>query len=284
MKVAIGILAFSAPLVLEQSLRHWPAESFEIFIHVDQKIDIGLYEFVSQYPNARIISSRFDIFWGGFNMVLAEIELMRLCAQDPGFDYFMLLSDDSIPLRDARSVLAELQSHKNWRLFSPNTSSGIKERYNSFVCYDIEASHPRHVKPYKIEDFDALLSLRLLMEKGKAPLDNLFHGQQWMALTARDVQYAIGFHDTNPDIQRSFRFSSVPDEMYIQTIIGMSGERRRHFARFVFADFSRQPAPYILEDRSDLVGAVENGYLFARKIRDPDFAAAVLQHGPYLDS
>ncbi len=84
MKVAIGILAFSAPLILEQSLRHWPADAFEIFIHVDQKIDIGLYEFVSQYSNARIISSRFDIFWGGFNMVLAEIELMRLCAQEPG--------------------------------------------------------------------------------------------------------------------------------------------------------------------------------------------------------
>ena len=279
MRVAIGILAFNAPLVLEQTVRHWPADRFEIFVHVDRKADIEPYGFVARYPNVRIIPQRFDIFWGGFNMVLAEIELMRLCARDAGFDYFMLISDDSMPLHRPGAMIDRLCDHRNWKLFSPSSSPDMKERYDTFVCYDIEASHPRHNKPFKIEDFEALLSLRLLMEKGKAPLERLFHSQQWMALTAADVRYVVQFHDANPDIHRSFRFASVPDEMYIQTIVGMSSEERRHFAQFVYADFSRQPAPYVLKNRSDLEAPLRDGYLFVRKVRDPEFAASLLDGG-----
>jgi hypothetical protein len=47
-----------------------------------------LYRFVENHPNASLISNRSDIFWGGFNMVLAEIELMRLRAGNSGFGLF----------------------------------------------------------------------------------------------------------------------------------------------------------------------------------------------------
>lgn len=282
MKIAIGVLAYNAPDVLQQTLRFWPADLFTVFIHVDLKADIDAYRFVENHPNAHLIPNRFDIFWGGFNMVLAEIELMRLCAGNSGFDYFMLLSDDTVPLLQPDSMIEELRKDDNWKKHTPNNSDGIRRRYQSFVCYDVDACHPRHSEPertFKVSDFEALFSLRLLMEKGKAPIADLFHSPQWMGLKAEDVRYIVDFHDNHPDIHRSFRFSSVPDEMYIQTILGSSPDERRHVEHFVFADFTRQPSPYLLETMSDLHVAFEKRYLFARKIRNPEFASALLQAG-----
>ena len=282
-KVAIGILAHSAPSVLEQTLQHWPAASFTIFVHVDSKADIELFRFVERFPNAHLIESRVDIFWGGFSMVLAEIKLMRACVERADFDYFLLLSDDSVPLLSAESLIGALQNRSSWKTFQPDHSASIRQRYESFVCYDIWPTSPRQNHPERtisIADFDVLFGLRLLMEKGKAPMPRLFHGSQWTGLTAKSIRHVLEVHDTQPDIQRSFRFSSIPDEMYVHTILGIGHDEHQHIDRFMYADFSRRPGPYILTTMADLEWAIENRYLFARKIRDPAFAASVVQQFP----
>ncbi len=284
-KVAIGVLAHSAPLVLEQTLRHWPADSFTIFVHVDSKVDIELFRFVENVPNARLIESRIDIFWGGFNMVLAEIELMRACLQAE-FDYFVLLSDDTVPLSSSDSFMARLENPVNWKTSQPDRSSYIKNRYDVFVCYDIWPTNPRHHTPDRaisIADFNVLFELRLLMEKGKVAMPDLFHGSQWTGLSAEAVRYLVNVHDTDPDIRRSFRFSSIPDEMYVHTILGRSVESYPLIDRFMYADFSRRPSPYILTDMSDLEWAIEHEYLFARKVRDPDFATRIIERFAAVD-
>ena len=117
------------------------------------------------------------------------------------------------------------------------------------------------------------------MEKRNAPIIELFHSPQWMGLKAKDVRDIVDFNDNHPNIHRSFRFSSEPDGMHIQTILDLSSDKGRHVEHFVVVNFTRQPSPHLLETMSDLHVAFEKRYLFARKIRNPELASALLQAG-----
>ena len=73
---------------------------------------------------------------------------------------------------------------------------------------------------------------------------------------------------------KSFEFSAIPDEQYVQTLRGLSS-LTRECRPFMHADFSRDPRPYVYRAAAELSALFGGPYRMARKvdINAPDIAA-----------
>lgn len=277
MRMAIGVLAAKAPQVLERTLSHWPADTCTVHVHVDGKVGIERYAFVETHPHARLISDRQRIFWGGFNMVEAELALMRAALAESDFDVFLLQSDDAAPLLTQERMRAVLADPERWVPFSATDLEVIRQRYSAYSCLDVPASNPQSgTQSFQPEDFDLILDMRLLMESGKAFVPELYWGSQWKCLARADVQYVLEFDARERHVRRSFKYSYVPDEMYINTILGTAPHGARYLRRCIWNDFSRLVKPYVFQSRDELEVAFAEEYMFARKIHDPALAARII--------
>ena len=275
-RLAVGVLASGAPAILAETLRHWPEADAAVYVHVDAKFDAEPFGFVDQHPAARLIPARHRVMWGGFSLVDAELSLMEAALAD-GFEHFVLISDDTVPLMPAEAIADRLAAPESWAQLDPTDNPGIWSRYRNYYCCDIGVSNPRH-RPleYDAADADRLLELHMLMKHGKFPLDALFWSSQWKALPHRDVEYVAASAADRGHLYSSFRYAMIPDEHYIQTLLGRRPDGLRCVRNFIWADFSRDPKPYVLRTPEDVQYPMDEGYLFARKVQDPALAADVV--------
>jgi hypothetical protein len=277
MKIAVGVLAFRAPAVLMHTVRHWPRD-WQVFVHVDAKADLTQFEAIREIPNVTILPNRFNALWGGFNVVLAELALMQAAMLfDP--EVFLLHSDDSVPLMTPTAMIQTLQDSERWIGMVPTNWDVVLDRYEACVCYDIPAANPQQSGGHRFQASDAtnLADLAAFLPEGKKKIERLYHRSQWKAVFGPDIPYVLHQHYTEHEQRNSFRFSIIPDEMYIPTILGNKDGGSGLPDRYMWADFSKDPKPYVYRDIAEISDAIEHNYMFVRKIHDPELARSLLQ-------
>ncbi|MCQ8239531.1 beta-1,6-N-acetylglucosaminyltransferase [Rhizosaccharibacter radicis] len=278
MKIAIGVLAYRAPLVLAETVRHWPSD-WQIYVHIDAKAEIAPFAALLDLPNVTILEQRFDALWGGFKVVEAELALMAAANHiDP--EVFLLHSDDSVPLMTPARTIRTLEDHQRWIPMVPTDWDVILDRYDAAVCYDIRAINPQHSpgdRRFSADDAASLVGLGALLQRGKIHLDGLFHRSQWKAVFGPDIPYILDRYRADHQMRESFRFSIIPDEMYIPTILGSKVGGSRLPDRYMWADFSMDPKPYLYRELSELAEPLRQEYMFVRKIHEPALARQLLK-------
>ena len=271
-QIAILVLAFRAPGLLRRTLEFFQGTPFHFFVHVDPKADQAQFDFLADYANATPAQDKFPVFWGGFNMMLAELGLLRQALQVDRFSRFVLISDDSFPLRPPAAIMSALKPETQWIGQAVITNNAdFSPRYRNFYSVDSDATNPQH-RPVEDRTFNLTLIRELkLMEqlilRGKKPLENLYHGAQWWCLTAPAAQYVLETNDADAHLRDSFKYSLISDESYIQTIIGLSHRFQTRDTPMYF-DFSRNPKPYLYTTPEELVPAYKSDKLFVRKVID----------------
>ena len=275
-RLAVGILAAKAPAVLEQALANWDPDLCQVYVHVDAKFDSSQYAFLANYHHVRFIEPRVEVFWGGFTMVEAEFTILRAAAID-GFDFLVLHSDDALPLMGPRRMLDVLQQGERWLPIGGVEAQEVRSRYDNYYCLDAAVSHPLiHKWNFEDADLSKLSELAALRRSGKYPLPTLFWSSQWKALRSNDVEHLLYQHSRGGHFLESFRFSMIPDEHYIPSLLGRRAEGARMVSRFLWTDFTRHPRPYIFSAVEELQPARDDGFLFIRKIHDPQVAREVV--------
>ena len=276
-RLVIGIMGSKAPQILERTLPHWDGHDVSILVHVDAKFDIESFRFVERHPYARLIWSRQNILWGGFNMVVAEMTMMREAVAAGPFDWFLTLSDDSVPLMPAQAMIERLEEPARWVELRPTDHHGVLWRYQNFFCNDVRASNPQAGvdRAFAADDFKVLSDLRFMIDRGKEPLEQIYWTSQWKGLRYADILVVLDEFSRNTWLTESFRFSYVPDEHYIPTVVAHSGSKH-HVGNYIWTDFTRIPSPFIFEDLDELAPAFEQGYLFTRKVHDPEVADRIM--------
>lgn len=97
--VALLVLAHAAPSVLAVTARIFDDPRFRIYVHLDRKADLDAYCGGHVWPGRLcFIEERYEIFWGGFNMVRATEALARAALADASNAVCCLISDDALPL------------------------------------------------------------------------------------------------------------------------------------------------------------------------------------------
>lgn len=268
LKIAILVLAHKAPEVLQYQIEALRHPQIHHFVHLDPKADPEKFDFLKD-TNIQCVSAPHNIFWGGFSMVEAEISLLRL-ANDNGYDRFVLVSDDSFPLMRASDLIKSLEPPLNWAGRLKSSTDWPLQRYADFFFYDSHGTNPRShagsLGKFDAREASTFLDLANLMVTGKRPIPRFYHGSQWWVLTKPAADRVLNVFDDDLYLKMSFRFSAIPDESYIQTIVGNAFPREMGERTLMWTDFSRQIRPHIFTDVRDLSGAFESGYPFVRKI------------------
>lgn len=263
MKVAVLILAYRYPLGIPALSRYFPEQYFDLFIHVDAKVDIQPF-MSSVQPAAFFLEDRVCIFWRAWTTVEAMIRLLTAAKIRSRYDRFLLLSDDSIPIVEPQTLLRSLEENPN--IIQLSSHQKRRWRYDKFFMFDSKATQlrptvDREVTDDAIERFERLASLK---RRGKKPLDVYYEGSQWMVLSAEAVDHILTTWVNDDWLRESFEFSDTPDESYIQTIVGHWGKCRSRILMKV--DWSVPSPPRVYRTLADIEVIKPDGELFARKI------------------
>ncbi|HEY0419656.1 MAG TPA: beta-1,6-N-acetylglucosaminyltransferase, partial [Acetobacteraceae bacterium] len=77
---------------------------------MDAKTDLAtLAEAALRLPaHARLVAPRIPVFWGGWSMMRATLALIEAALAEADYERLVLLSGDSLPVRDADAIEATL--------------------------------------------------------------------------------------------------------------------------------------------------------------------------------
>ena len=274
MKAALLVLACNAPKVLEILARHFSKEPFRIFVHLDSKVPLEDYSRGREWPeNLEFLDERFEIFWGGFNMVRATEALARRALREADSQAFALVSDDNLPLFPADRIHRELLSQPN------RIDVGISRRnppylrrFTDFFFMDSPATSARPLeiqnRSFDEDSLDAIRRLAQLQERGKFPFPEVWGGSQWWSLGREMLEPILDELSQNIWLRESFEFSAVPDEFAFQTLYANRvGLTARSFTKPMLTDVTRDPSPFVFRTVQDFPPNPDDK-LFIRKIHE----------------
>jgi len=267
---AVLVLAHSQPKVLAQALPIYTRLGWDVYIHLDSKVNLEHYQ-AQLGPldhNVQFASERHEIFWAGYSMIEATLTLIS-DTKKSGIPYtrVSLLSDDTMPLWHDEQLAQWAASARDWielRLQPPGDLGW--QRYYGFYYWDHPTTARRRIHhQVEIDDqmIDAIRDLGALKQIGKKQID-VYKGSQWWSMTNETLERVLALVTGDPHLQASFRFSEVPDELYFQTLVVMSGFDRVLNRGPCFADWNGPPYPRTFERVSELPAEAQH-HPFARK-------------------
>ena len=237
MKIAYLFIAHNHPELLAKTIGKLHSENAWFYIHVDKKSDQSLFEEQLSSIGARIkfVEERKSIFWMGYSMVAAGLELMKLARRslvlgNSDVDYFILLSGVDYPIKSNQEIEEALleSGSKNflmyWKLhdlpqwlYKVHDYHYLDSRWHNQRAAPVFFGKMR-MPFYRIERVRHWV--HRLLPKRKLPLGLVpYGGSQWWMLTTAAVEYILDFLEKAPEVGRFFRFTHSPDELMIQTIL-----------------------------------------------------------------
>lgn len=273
-RIAFCIECHKYTPVLQELCRQLQHPEADIFIHVDAKSDIR--DFAPLRPLARFIHPRSKVYWGEYGQIDCMLKLLRAtCNGD--YRYIAILSGDTLPLRPCGQI------HDFLEACYPRQFADMQpELHITELTQKMQWCH----YPDRNDWIGRLPGyFRKRLYKRLRPGDNpyfrtlppLEKGSNWIVVTDRFRDFVFDYLRTHPDYIRAFRHSHCGDEIFFQTLMGISefaGANTRRplvFTRWVGEGaphpetFGTNDLPRLLQARDT---AAEVPYLFARKIAD----------------
>ena len=313
MKIVFLVLAHkAAPL---KGLVRLLGGAFDGLIHFDERFQ--LEDFDLQNSRFRFAEKRQPIYWGGFNMVQAELSLIAEALRTfPDCDRLVLVSGDCLPALSPRKLIeffSDADQDFLWRwevendptLFGADVQKAIERhgmvqpwRLHNYVMWDDDLTNPRErarvQAKFGVDQATAcyisgstekiVRDLFRHMPPREALFAKFFFGQQWWGLTRRSAQIVLN----SPLFEKYihfFKYMSVPDEHFFHTILGNEPEvlARPVMQPLMFDAHPNAPdgktGPLTLAD----LDFSRHGRPFVRKF-DPETApeiAALIEDGSY---
>lgn len=272
MKIAYLIIAHDEPELLGRLVSRLHAPFADIFIHIDARKDIGVFQkSIPAHVAVKFIAERIHVNRGGFSLTKSMVALLKEASKDNKYDYYQTMSGLDYPIKSNTEILTKYQS-------SPDTNylhhyelvdgASLSENIYQYHWVDMTECLKGRAKHYAARLrhlFNRIFGNRPFV-KGVTP----YRGSQWFAITGETAQAVVKFLQTSEGkrIYNFFRFSWGSDEILFQTIILHLGfKKSAPYLHYVDWDKAREnPAIFNMSDLEILKARPE---LFARKFRMP---------------
>lgn len=268
MKFAYLVLAHKNPAQLARLCEALTSNGGIVFVHIDQKINIADFAAaLANQPGVHLAERRWPIYWGGFNMINATLQLsaQALTAQA---DRLVLLSGLDLPIKpmaDIEAVLGQNTDHlETSRL--PNMGLGDDGGFHRiWYVHAMDWMGRLGLKPRTLLILHKLLPA---FARRQPPTDlDIRMGSQWWCLRASTVRQIQAFIAQRPDVMRFFRYMGIPDEAFYQTLVHKLVPNQITPAHHRLIVWDRHPKPYVFQAQ-DFDELKTSPALFARKFDD----------------
>lgn len=246
----------------------------DIYIHIDAKSDISLFEGIST-RRARLdfIAERVDVRWGHTSVMHAEYALFR-CVAGGAYSRIHLLSGADFPLRSQDYIHRFFSTRRNEEFIEildmdPEARWGeISKKmrvYNPFMAQG--ASRTAWVG--RLFVWIRRMSMMVQTVVGvrrRYTFNDLRKGAEWVSVTQEFVD-ALMSHEMQ--IKREYRLTNCCDEIYKQTVAWNTHFRQRLSTmgslRLIDFDRGNGYSPYTWRE-SDIEELAASDALFVRKV------------------
>lgn len=245
-------------------------DDFKLFIHIDKKSK-SLYDKLNEYCFSNTsIYSMYSITWGGYNHLLAILELLKRALEDSDIEYIHIISGQDIIVRDYKSF--EDKFGKTDLIFMScsniiNAPTDVKDRF----MYWIPSSNwnLRRILPRFIIEMLCMSQKLLHMKRRKlGDFNEVYKGMIWGSMPRKVVQYMVDYAYLNPSYMKALLHTRLPEEFFFQTVLMNSGYKNQVVCENLrYTDWTHRngSTPAIL-DETDYNKIVESNCYFARKM------------------
>jgi hypothetical protein len=283
MKTAFLILAHKNPHQLCKLIAKLQHEDAGIFLHLDKRSDerAFLHTFKEHGVQPDFLARKIKIIYSSRTYIDATLILIKQAFQT-GFDYFVLLSGQDLPLRPVEDILSFFKAHSQMNFIDftqiPNKSLwydglGRTEFFSFRFRNRMETLFPfreiQHNMSCKGRILNYLLWIRNFGKTHrKFPLSMTpFYSSQWWNITRETMDYILRFLSDNPMYYQYYKHALHPEEMFFQSIVLNSYFKQQTIndnLRYIrWKSGKKHPELIDLDELESL--AVTSEKLFARK-------------------
>ena len=137
-KHAYLILAHNNFYILEKLLKSLDDSRNDIYIHIDKKVNNFYFEYFSKILDKSKVFyvDRYDIKWGRYSLIKAELELFKSAVSNR-YEYYHLLSGVDLPLKSQDYIHNFFEKNAGTEFITCATKEcikrqNIKERYSLY--------------------------------------------------------------------------------------------------------------------------------------------------------
>jgi hypothetical protein len=265
MRIAFLIMAHRDPEQIERLVNRLKHPDFDVYIHLDRKIDISPYLYLAQKDSVFFTKTRISVGWAAFTLTQAIYKSIEEILGCPGeYDFIDVHSGQDYPIRPADEIHAffSARSGNNFFSFEKEGSEWWQDAYQRVTKY--------HLINYKFPGrYWIQYVLNALLPGRKFPLPYTLYGGPracWYTINREAALYLVKFLSDNPKLRWFCKFTWGSDEFLAQTII-MNSEYAETVLNDVvnYMDWSAggcNPKILTLEDYQVML---DSGRLFARK-------------------
>lgn len=275
-KQAILIMANKNNYVLEKNIELLDSPLVDIFILVDKKFknfDFKYYEALVKKSNLVYVEPRINIYWGGFSLIEAELNLLKVAFNYNDYEYFHLISGQDMLLQPINRFT---QIFNDNRIYIDSIPVIPDNKENKKIYKRIAVNHfmVNHIRDSnKLVQFFARVinrvgaDLQFIFGRDFIKENNidLYYGSNWFSIPNDVVKFILNQKDIIKDY---FSKGWLVDELFIQTIIQMDSKFKRRIAsgnkREILFVEPNTDHPYIWKE-SDYKKLKNSNKVFARK-------------------
>jgi hypothetical protein len=214
------ILAFKNPQQVSRLIGRLQSPNSKIFIHIDRKVDISPFLFLTQHPNVRFISERFRIVWGGYSITECLINGMKEILADGHFNHIALLSGQDYVIGPIGEFERMLESNQEYSFMAVEEYTEkskwwmiARQRYEHYHLSDWSFKGKKYV--HKLG--------RMLIPKRDFiyPDYKLYGGggSTFCVLSSLAAKYIVDFMEDNTKAISYAKTTFASDEFWFQTIL-----------------------------------------------------------------
>ena len=250
-----------------------------IVIHVDKKNDNGyLNNKFDKNPNVFFVKENIDVFWGGFNSVIATIKCMEIALQEKA-DRIYLLQGKDFPIH-TNEYIKKFFLKNNYEYISAKNITTSHDKREYMFCYGYHYFNHDMTKKKNViirKFFSFLNKFGIKYRRGYFKNSNIkydiYKGWAHFSLSHNCTKYIVDFYHNNPKFNKYFYNRFPADEIYFQTIVHNSSFKESVFYND-FCEYKNYNLTYfeypksvkIFVDPNEIPKDVYEHCLFVRKI------------------
>ena len=283
-KHAICIQCHKNPGYINELVSLFPADHFDVFIHVDKKSAITPEILHSDNVYFVADENRVDVRWGQFSQVEATLALFALFeARD--YHYVHLISGEDAPIKNPDEIFSALSdSHEEYidsnalPENSPWAWGGIDRYSVNYPGWIIERPKNRVKRVLRVL-YRELVMRTGIGKKTEFPFPKFYGGSSWFSITGECLQWIKEYVAAHTELLSFFEHGVCVDEIFFHTIIryGPYAENVANGStRFMIWNESKSGGPLVLrEEHIPLMRESKNEF-FARKVSDVKVMRAMM--------
>jgi len=250
----------------------------DIIVHIDKGGSITKEEerTLTQLPGVVGVFRKISVHWGSFSLLRCQLFLLRQSLLLSDCKYVHLISGQDYPLKPLDVFLrffnvAECDYIEGAHLPSPGWDGNTLRRIQYYFFTDLwrMKNEEKIAKLWKFADIQEKWGIRRRIPD---QVKHLYGGSAWFSLRRDCVKAVLEYTRKSPSLLRRYRFTFVPDELYIHTVVRHVDYPKKRIScnNLRFVNWAKagdnHPASLVKED---FYKVSSSGAFFARKFDSP---------------